>query len=346
MITAILSLGSLHWGYNYIPLQWTIAFCLALIIAFCKLSKWIPSLPLFALCFSVFSSIISPYGDPYSALCLISTCALAWWSSETPLNKYLIPSFTALNALYVVICFLTDRGHLPRTLGWSGILDYPGLNGSLIALGVTSFFSLEKKYAFPGIVLAISGITLSYCSIPYGVLFVCLSSFIVRTKRCNLLGALPLACILAFFSHKNHALFDSSGRFAGYRVFVTDWLQRGHYLIGDGFGSFIKLAFSVQKRTGFGVSGQTMDLWPWAHSDWLQTLLETGAIGLASYLAVFVSTIKNLWEQKSSQLDMAMGLSAMAIFDYPARYFVTAFLMSHVVCVAHRSNQLTCVQII
>ena len=116
---------------------------------------------------------------------------------------------------------------------------------------------------------------------------------------------------------------DGSGRWGGYLVFMTEWWNSGHQILGLGMGSFGVMSRSISLKHNFN----TFEIWPWLHSDWLQTMFELGVVGFILYAVLFVSVSKDLYTKRSSLLfSIWMGLGASALIDFPIRYFPMAFI--------------------
>ncbi len=227
---------------------------------------------------------------------------------------------TATNSLYVIWGYFGEWGRLKYGFGWAGFLDYAGMNGVMIALGILSFYPLTPIKSV-GLVVSVLAIVLSRSSIPYGVLGVCLAARLFQERKAWVVwGFLP---IFAGWIAERGRFFkpDGSGRFSAYGVFMSDWWSQGRILFGQGLCSFRELGHVIQSRHAFNLH----EIWPWLHSDWLQCVFELGVIGFLLYACLFVQTAKKLYNDRLL-FPIFIGLGAAGVLDFPIRYFPMAFL--------------------
>lgn len=228
--------------------------------------------------------------------------------------------------------FIFGRGRLQNGVGYSGFVDYSGMNAVLMALGIPFI----KKVLW--IVPVVAAIILSKSSIPYGVMAVMGGAFLVSKYRARLnpVYLLVLVPMLIGLAVEKGQLFDSAKRFDAYRLFFLAWKKDSNWWIGSGPGSFQSLAPIVQIKNGFMIGKDHSYFWLWAHSDWLQNLLENGIIGSILVMALFTTVLVRLYRKNDAQLfSLACGIGSAAIFDFPIRYFSMAFLTIFIIASAY-----------
>lgn len=269
---------------------------------------------------------------------------------------------TVANSIYVIVGAIGGWGRLSQGVGVSGFLDYSGMNACLVAIGIPFIGgSPLLKVAFYS--LALVAIILSKSSIPYGVLVVVVVSYIIsrftvidvfgdllsRTRKTaqllwGCLTGLAITTVLvgAAYMIEGNRLFDSAKRFEAYRLFFLAWKKDGNLLWGTGPGSFQMLAPIVQMKNNFMVDltmTHSSYFWLWAHSDWLQSFLENGAIGVILAIVVYVVALLKLYQKDDYQVfAMFSGLGASAIFDYPLRIFIFSFLSVYALARAYQCD--------
>lgn len=277
-----------------------------------------------------------------AAFSLLICGALLFGLLHTP-GKWLqafrvtIPLYTVCNALYVIrSAFIGFR--LPGGHGYTGLLDYAGMSGTLMALGTAFLIPKEtdtkaaRNLRLLGLGISITGIILSKSAIPYGVLGVVITSRLISQSGISVSSLLPLGAALAlggFFVGSK--MVNSSGRFQAYRVFLTYLYEAKMYVFGTGLGSLKVFAPTVQINSNFmmeetekGVRG-----WVWTrlHSDFLESLFQLGIIGFLLVVLVYLYALIRAFLSRDSELfSLGIGLGAAASLNYPLHYFSTAFL--------------------
>lgn len=354
-----LLLSSLHYKQDYIFLNWFIGLALCLIpITLCiaKTLSW--PIALFfnyfttyvvyqTLCsFNILSQLPLPNRIPLflaaavSYVCFVAICLGLMLLSDDFLKNLpkALPFYTLINSLYVIINW-SMGSKFTNSMGFSGFLDYSGMNGVLIAItAMPSVVTLTKnhkdKLSWAVVLSSLGAIYLSRGSIPYGVLF-CGGLGILLHKRVRVpwkLCSLILVPVAIAFLSEGKELFDSGQRFAAYKLFMTHWWQSGFIFTGFGPSSFQILSRGIQKGANFMVQGDQIWVWLWMHSDWLQTLFELGVIGLTLVIGIALQTFYKLFKSNdTTTFAIASALASSAIFDYPARLFPTAILIGWVV---------------
>lgn len=229
-------------------------------------------------------------------------------------------------------------GILTEGVGFSGFLNYSGMNANLICLSMP-FLLKKNKVNFVSIILCVIAIVLSKSSIPYGVLALMIAAFVVCKTRLAKKLIIVTSIIPMFFGllvEKQH-LFDAAYRFQAYKIFMGSWWRHSNKIIGTGLGTFPIIERSIQCNLGFMCSPKTgVFYWSSLHSDWLQILFEGGVIGLILSVALFVDSSRKLYLKGRAELfSLLIGIGASAIFDFPLRYMVISFLAAFCVSSAY-----------
>lgn len=289
------------------------------------------------------------YGSMYLLIAMTMLSMISVNAKElTGMVCRAMPWYTLGNALYVDYGWLSDlkfipeliriRGRLPEGMGVSGYLDYSGLNSILLCAGVPFFIHelvrSKRWLGAIGLPLTLFAIYASISSIGYGVLAVAVSAYVCHRYQKMLWPALGSLSLLGFgYLTQGRAIFDDAYRFKAYKVFMGAWWEKANHWFGTGPGTFQVLGPLLQVEKGFMVdpTGKTHSFfWLWLHSDWLQTCFEAGYVGGALVLSTFLYGLKRLWgkeeEYSSAIFALSCALGAAAIFDYPVKYWSTAFL--------------------
>ena len=97
-----------------------------------------------------------------------------------------------------------------------------------------------------------------------------------------------------------------------------------HPLLGTGLGTFQYVFPAVQPASVYG-------FWRHAHNDWLEFLIETGAIGFSLVLMIFINFLREVWPIRSNVSDPYIKyngagalaalfyICAMEFYDFPLR---------------------------
>jgi hypothetical protein len=251
-----------------------------------------------------------------------------------------------INSLVVLWGYKTGEGLLWQGIGYSGFLNYSGMNGTLIAYSIPFFLCTKQsslvglaQWAFSLIGLCLCGtaIILSKSSIPYGVVSVTLLAIGIHRfsfKKISVImaAAIPLIVGALVDFHGLRGLLDSGYRFTAYRTFMKMWWIHDSHLWGSGFGTFLVLGKIIQNKTGF-MNGF---IWNFMHSDILQILFETGFVGLILFTALVTQVGKRLYKQAEPQFfALFCGIISSALFDFPFRHFIIVFISLAVAIVAY-----------
>lgn len=166
VFTILFLLFSLHPGGDYIHWQW--AACISVTsIPICSWIRKRTSTAFSLLCaycivrssFTVFPliNVFNKGGDVYrlnvsmaSAVGFISAAVLmaCFLLSKRSWYKQMIPAIAAygvINSVYVIAGYCFGFGKFPMGVGYSGFLDYSGMNGGLIAICTIALFQYFKS---------------------------------------------------------------------------------------------------------------------------------------------------------------------------------------------------------
>lgn len=243
--------------------------------------------------------------------------------------RRIVPIYTVINALYVILVWWTGNRFKNGT-GVHGFLDYSGMNGVLLCLGLPFLFINYKdekaaRYCKVfGLIVTCISILLSNSAVSCGVMAVV---FVTRLLN-PIWGLFPLGIGALVLGQK---MLDSSGRFQAYKVFLTDHFNNGFLWWGTGFGSFRSLEILTQQKTGFNLDMATGQgwLWPWLHSDVLQAgVYEGGIVFGVLILLLYFRAMRQVF-QKGDLEAFSLGASVFAssLLDYPLRYMPTCFFL-------------------
>jgi hypothetical protein len=243
-----------------------------------------------------------------------------------------INTLSLVNACVVIFNYLflpVSKGNH----GYTGLLLNASMNGCLIAIGAACALHEKQYRAFIAMVLAVA---FSLSSIPIGVLFVTLAAYYFSTKRRQVKYVMPYLilgalCIGAIANGKH--LFDSAMRFDAYKIFMTEWYERGHILFGTGLGTFQAMSPQMQAKHGFMMTPDgTGHYWASMHSCWLETLFNLGVVGLILYATLFYKTLRTLFDKHEHVLfSVLSGIGATALFNYPSKYVIFGVIATCIV---------------
>jgi len=237
------------------------------------------------------------------------------------------------NAVYVIfnaVFFPVSIGNH----GFTGFILNASMNGCLIAVGAATAI---KEKAWLGLCIIVIAVTLSLSSVPIGVLCVSLSAYLICRLRgkgvLKWLLVVAVASLICGLVSSGEYLFNSAGRFEAYKIFMTEWWQRGMILFGTGIGTFQAMAPQMQAKYNFMMQQNGEGhYWPSMHSDWLQCLFELGVVGLILYIALFYKTMKTLYENNEGvSFSVLAGIGSTALFNYPFRYAVFGVIAVYIV---------------
>lgn len=240
-----------------------------------------------------------------------------------------------INSVYVILGHYYKFGYLPEGVGVSGLLNYAGLNGCLVAasLPFTIMVFKPRKYLYPLLLLPLSAIILSKSSVPYGVLFLSVTGMFLPKINKGFLFILLILLALIFLTAyrlEGNNLFNSAYRIDAYKVFIKEWIYLANikkhiYFFGTGPGTFFVLGREIQQKTGFMMnqSGGNSFYWTLMHNDFLQAIFETGFIGALLGFLVILKVCFHYFYTNRYAFGCALGFLGTMLFNYPLRYMLT-----------------------
>ena len=254
-----------------------------------------------------------------------------------------IPSFvkviraaTILNALWVIFNFVA-RNRDGGNWGYAGLLDTSSLNGAVIAAGVPCVLG----FGIWPIVICLAAIVLSISSVPWGVLLVAMAAYFIKQKNWLLACLTPLI-LAAGYLFEQERLFDSSGRFAMYRLFMTEWWKKGLHAFGTGMGSFQFIAPIIQCNNHFMMNENCEGtVIRQLHSDWLQLVFQFGFIGASVVLLLCLGALRRLYHIRGTGTDglfaFFLGLLSLGLFSYPMSFAPISVALAICVVLSYRT---------
>jgi hypothetical protein len=253
------------------------------------------------------------------------------------LMRVAIPTYTVANSLYVVKNFaggfLLFGGN-----GYSGFLNYSGMNGTQIALGCAFLIPLatdtkaQRYLRYLGLLISLTAIILSKSAIPFGVFGIVVAARYIHQGRglFYLAGALALGGVCV-----GPKMLSSSERFTAYKIFMGYLWEKKRMLLGEGLGTLSVYAPTIQFENKFMVweeAGRIKGwVWSWLHSDFIQSFFELGAIGFVLIMLIYLQALmrSKVTNRDWEIFSLGVGLGGAALLNYPCRYFSTAFLVTY-----------------
>lgn len=245
--------------------------------------------------------------------------------------EWLFPLLGCLNALYTTIGAAFGFSKLSDGYGYSGILDYPSVNGLFT---VTCYFlwmrdSGKKERVFATTVTLLA-ILAAKSSTPLGAFLVGGIALQLRTPK-RLVVALGVAAILLLAGYLlDPELFSSQGRTEAWSIFMETWSKTFPVLFGSGPGTFSSLAIETQLEKNYMVGQYYLYL----HNEWLQILYETGLIGLVLVSSLFALSLYKSFKRSDHYCFAALlSFGSGCFLVFPLRYFWGALLAVHLLSV-------------
>lgn len=349
-----LFLSSLHTSTDYMRVQWFIGLALMIIgISYSIYRRYgIPwalatgyfflnSLYLFAYPENRFNksgtevrALIAHYAE-MQVIC--GFLALMFFLSLKERTFYGFKSAFALsgiaNSVYVVIGCLFGFGRLSSNPGYSGIIDYAGLNGAFIVSLMPFVQDVREKWPrWVSLALCTIAVILSKSTIPVGmlVLYFLLSKEFSLKLKIGAIAVVTIGILASFGILEKRDFFSSAGRFEAYRIFMRFWWDRANMFTGFGPATFQTIAPDVQLAAKYMIEKDTnvIHLFLNLHSDFLQTLFENGIIGLSLLLALCAVILRRyLWNGDHTCFLSFFLIVSNAVFSAPTRYFPFCLLI-------------------
>lgn len=337
--------------------QWFVFYLLVIVLAGWRVFKYTSALPAIALTYFLVSGAFV-YAYKYnhfatSVQYLIPTASLASLDVSVAIimtvffllcipkritNSH-VASVISLVTIYnsLLVCFnLITRNRYGGNHGYHGLIDSSGINSALIASGITSVFSFGPVVTVICLIAVAAGLS----SIPYGVLLATVSAYLLKNRDYKKLLGLPVIMLVGFVVEKG-SLFNDSGRFDIYRLFMTEWWKKGLLTFGTGMGTFQFVAPIIQCEKQFLMNANCEGFFiRQMHSDWLELVFQFGIVGTIVVVLLCACTTKRLWnartEGSSEIFALFIGTMASAVFSYPMHYQPTFFVALMCVWIAYR----------
>lgn len=117
-------------------------------------------------------------------------------------------------------------------------------------------------------------------------------------------------------------------RIEAWQMYLSHWWNHESIWFGIGPGAFQYWGPKIQILNQFQISE---GYWIWAHSDWIQLLIEGGIIGLVIYLSFFFKICYNYYLQEDwNHLGATIAFGVVMLGNYPiniAMFSVLAFYL-------------------
>ena len=203
-----------------------------------------------------------------------------------------------------------------------GIVGNPSMSGSLLAVSlpiVVRKLRLAAWVLFPLAIVATRG------NSPIGLRAVA----VVLSIRSRFASVAVAAMLGLGYALLGRELLNSGDRFEMWRQFLSGWTNPTNWAFGIGLGEFGVAAALIQ----FSRDVKTNSWWLWAHNDWLQSVIEGGAVGACLLFASWVQAMKRAARPVAVSLFL-YGL--MMLTNYPLHLATTAVLGAWLMVVALR----------
>lgn len=247
----------------------------------------------------------------------------------------LFPLLGCLNGLYTVTGSVLGFSKLSDGYGFSGILDYPSVNG---VFTVTCYFlwmrgATSRVEKLSASLLVLLAIIVSKSSTPLGAFILGIVALNCTNLR-RVAGAISAsALLLGIGYYLDPELFNPQGRLEAWQIFMTVWAEKFSILFGSGPGTFSSLAIETQLLQNYMVGHYYLFM----HNEWLQILYETGLVGLCFSVVIFTKALYNSYRRQDHYTVAALvSLGSASLLVFPLRYFWGAFLAVHCVTLGMR----------
>lgn len=242
-----------------------------------------------------------------------------------------------VDALYVINSWRIGFA-LPGGRGYTGLLDYCGMNGTLMALGcaflIPQFKSnyLLVRTQLISLTIVIAAIILSKTAIPFGVIGIVIAGNLFVQNR-KLLGFVLFPIFMSLligYATVGSKMADSSRRFEAYSIFMSFLKNEKKLTFGTSLGTLRDWAPTIQYRAKFMVDGHGGWVWDKLHSDFLQLWFEQGWISFLMIIALYFQCLYRAYKMRDASLfSLGIGLGGAASLNYPLRYFSTSALVAY-----------------
>lgn len=258
--------------------------------------------------------------------------------------KFAIAALCIINAAYVVLQACLGATAFHR----GGLFDNASLNASMIAVMypvllaerslLHKHFLVLIKVLLPIVAVLCTDSTVGIVAMIFSLTVYLLTSFRLSVKQLIPIGlVLPIIVILNFEKIGITEFFNSSGRVYVWKLVGGYFLKFVNPIVGMGQGAAFYTVPALQKS----VYHQTNDsFFAWLHNEWLQVLVEQGAVGFALAVTAFSACIYYAWKSKASWLFTSLAtLGLVACVNYPARALVPAFISFALIVMGFESRK-------
>lgn len=205
---------------------------------------------------------------------------------------------------------------------WPQMLDGSrGMNAGLIVV-MTVPWLLSLGW-WPGLCVMSAIVVLSHSSVPFGVLWVTISAWLIQNGRYRLPIILAIIVSTVGLALERGNFFNDSHRLKAYSIFMNKWQNKANPVYGLGGGNFKLFApyaqaehnFMIREKKDGVVKGEFFRR---MHSDYLQILFEYGWLGLILFLYASGKALYVFWKRKDMLFFPGLcGLLSFSIFYYP-----------------------------
>lgn len=187
-----------------------------------------------------------------------------------------------------------------------GPLRNPSLNsGMMTVILPIAAAALPSIIHWPLAACVCATILIGKSSVGIGMFSLYLAFQFVSKKTWPILLLIPF--LFAFGAHfwGSRELFSFGDRDVMWKFFMTMWAHNPRqWIFGTGFGTFG--IFSRLSQDHFEMRPQYW--WIWLHNDWLQGIFETGIVGAALMVGVFLQALYRLFKKGMTPEARALGL--------------------------------------
>lgn len=201
-----------------------------------------------------------------------------------------------------------------RTNECGGLVGNPSMSGGFMVAALPLLFPRATRIGKAITVLVIAlAVLATRASSPLGLLAVAMA-LSIHSRIAPLIAAGMLGVGYAVLGNE---LLNSGDRFEMWRQFLAGWSNPVNWAFGIGIGQFGIAAALLQ----FSRDVKTNSWWLWAHNDWLQLLLEGGAVGVVLMLCLWLQGMLRAHREAALSLFL-YGL--MMLTNYPLHLASTA----------------------
>lgn len=179
------------------------------------------------------------------------------------------------------------------------------------------------------VALGLGSVLISVSSISYGALIAaCASLALAVASRLRMITPLMIGIIILVTvtmalagSFIDPDWYQHISRYDAWPMFYKYFGSHDMLIFGGGAGSFKYYGPLIQEMNQYMVGRY----WLWAHSDWLQIVLEFGYIGLALSVAFYMSLLHKAWE-RPLLLSAIIAYGVVMAGNYPLHIAMTGLI--------------------